>query len=406
MRARLQDWLTVAVLICSCELFVGILPAQQKAAAPQGIDALTAPIALYPDALIAQVLDASTNPAEVQDFSNWLKQNASLKGSELQEAASKANFDAAFIALSLFPDVIQMMAQKLDWTKQLGEAFKADAQGVSKSIQRLRQQAQAMGNLKTNEQQQVVTQKSSSGDQVIVIQPANPQVVYVPQYNPQVVYVQPAPPPPPPSSRCRRRGADWFHRRDHRWGSRAITTTITMTGLTHGIARRGRLRMPTTPRRCRTNDITTQRPCSNSDTTTPATCRISGRPITSRTPPNANRRHRRIRRSGRALRRARNRSRPPIRRNGRALRRARNRKPPRIRRSGRARRRARNRRQTRIGRKRQSAATSSSASGQSASQRSGRAAAGYESGSAARQESQRGNRSTGSEKSGGGARRR
>jgi len=117
----------VAVLICSCELFGGTLPAQQKkAAAPQGIDALTAPIALYPDALIAQILDASTNPAEVQDFSNWLKQNASLKGSELQEAASKANFDAAFIALSLFPDVIQMMAQKLDWTKQLGEAFKTD----------------------------------------------------------------------------------------------------------------------------------------------------------------------------------------------------------------------------------------------------------------------------------------
>src|SRR3954454_18742393 len=195
MKGRLQNWVTEAFLICSCELLVGILPAQQKPAAPQGIDALTAPIALYPDALIAQVLDASTNPAEVQEFSDWLKQNASLKGSELQEAASKANFDAAFIALSLFPDVIQMMAQKLDWTKQLGEAFKADAQGVSKSIQRLRQQAQAMGNLKTNEQQQVVTQKSSSGDQVIVIQPANPQVVYVPQYNPTVVYVKPAPPP-------------------------------------------------------------------------------------------------------------------------------------------------------------------------------------------------------------------
>src|SRR4051812_17111248 len=141
MRARLHSRLTITVLICS--LFVGSLPAQQKPAAPQGIDALTAPIALYPDALIAQVLDASTNPAEVQDFSNWLKQNAGLKGSELQEAASKANFDAAFIALALFPDVVHMMGGKLDWTKQLGEAFKADAQGVTKSIQHLRQQAQA-----------------------------------------------------------------------------------------------------------------------------------------------------------------------------------------------------------------------------------------------------------------------
>jgi uncharacterized protein DUF3300 len=202
MRTGLHSRLAAIVLICSFELFVGILSAQQQKAAtagasPQGIDALTGPIALYPDALVAQVLDAATNPAEVQEFGTWLKQNANLKGSELQEAASKAGFDAAFIALALFPDVIQMMAQKPDWTKQLGEAFKADAQAVSGSIQRLRQQAQAMGNLKTNEQQQVVTQKASSGEQVIVIQPANPQVVYVPQYNPQVVYAQPAPPPSP-----------------------------------------------------------------------------------------------------------------------------------------------------------------------------------------------------------------
>ena len=198
MTTRLRTGLQAIVLICLCELFPGTAVAGGP---PQGIDALTAPIALYPDALIAQVLDASTNPAEVQDFSAWLKQNANLKGSELQEAASKAGFDAAFIALALFPDVIQMMAQKLDWTKQLGEAFKADAQAVSRSIQSLRQQAQAMGNLKTSEQQQVLTQKSSSGEQVIVIQPANPQVVYVPQYNPTVVYVQPAPPPPPPSAK-------------------------------------------------------------------------------------------------------------------------------------------------------------------------------------------------------------
>jgi hypothetical protein len=172
-------------------------PSAGGRAAPQGIDALTGPIALYPDALVAQILDASTNPAEVQDFGNWLKQNPNLKGSEVQEAASKAGFDAAFIALALFPDVIRMMAQKPDWTKQLGEAFKTDAQAVSNSIQRLRQQAQAMGNLKTNQQQEIVTQKASSGEQVIVIQPANPQVVYVPQYNPQVVYVQSAPPPSP-----------------------------------------------------------------------------------------------------------------------------------------------------------------------------------------------------------------
>ena len=112
MRTRSYAWLMAIVLGCSSGLLVGSLGAQQKAAAPQGIDALTAPIALYPDALVAQVLDASTNPAEVQDFGNWLKQNTNLKGSEIQEAASKAGFDAAFIAMALFPDVIQMMAEE------------------------------------------------------------------------------------------------------------------------------------------------------------------------------------------------------------------------------------------------------------------------------------------------------
>ena len=155
-----------------------------------------------------------------------------------------------------------------------------------------------MGNLKTNEQQQVVTQKSSSGDQVIVIQPANPQVVYVPQYNPQVVYVQPAPPPPPPSS--------------HAAGAALVGFTA---GIIVGAAINNNNnyyagpyawhRPPgaapyaklTTPRRCSSNDITMRAPYRISDTTTPATCRISGRPITSRIPPSASRRHRVINRS-------------------------------------------------------------------------------------------------------------
>ncbi len=203
MKDRLCRWLP-ALLLLTGSLFAQLGRAAATAAPTgtpaQAIDSLTGPIALYPDALIAQILDASTNPAEVQDFGGWLKQHSNLKGSQLQEAASKAGFDAAFIALALFPDVVQMMAQKIDWTKQLGEAFKSNAKAVSDSIQRLRKQAQSLGNLKTNKQQEVVTQKASSGEQVIVIQPANPQVVYVPQYNPQVVYVQAAPPPPPPSA--------------------------------------------------------------------------------------------------------------------------------------------------------------------------------------------------------------
>ena len=162
---------------------------------PQQIDTLTGPIALYPDALIAQILTASTNFFELKSFAAWLEKSTALKGDALQDAAHAEGYDAAFVALAPFPQVVQMMAQKPDWTKQLGQAFTANKSAVFDSIQRLRAQAQAMGNLKSSSQQEVQTQTTSGGQQVIVIQPANPQVVYVPQYNPQVVYVQSAPPP-------------------------------------------------------------------------------------------------------------------------------------------------------------------------------------------------------------------
>jgi hypothetical protein len=168
---------------------------QQPAMSPQLIDNLTAPIALYPDALLAQIFVASTNFLELQSFSGWMAKNAKLTGSELQDAAYKEGFDASLVALAPFPQVVQMMIEKPDWTKQIGQAFTTNRDAVFDSIQRLRAQAQAKGNLKTNEQQEVQTQTTSGGQQVIVIQPANPQVVYVPQYNPQVVYVQSAPPP-------------------------------------------------------------------------------------------------------------------------------------------------------------------------------------------------------------------
>lgn len=175
--------------------------AQQQAAggstggmSPQMVDTLTGPIALYPDALVAQILTASTNFASLQKFSGWLGANNNLKGSELQDAAQQAGFDPSLVALAPFPQVIQMMVQKPDWTQQLGKAFSADKDAVFDSIQRLRAQAQAVGNLKSTPQQEVQTQTTSSGQQVIVVQPANPQVVYVPQYNPQTVYVSSPPP--------------------------------------------------------------------------------------------------------------------------------------------------------------------------------------------------------------------
>ena len=169
-------------------------PAAPGGASTAAIDGLTAPIALYPDALVAQILQASTDVATVQKFGGWMKSNASLKGGALQDAAQAAGFGACYIALAPFPQVVQMLVEKPDWTQQLGTAFTTNRTAVFDSIQRLRAAAQALGNLKTNEQQSVETQTTSSGTQVIVIQPANPQVIYVPVYT-QTVYVQPAPPP-------------------------------------------------------------------------------------------------------------------------------------------------------------------------------------------------------------------
>ena len=164
---------------------------------PEQLDKLLAPIALYPDALIGQILNCSLSPFQVSALSDWLSANSNLKGSEVQEAAQKDGFDPSFVALAIFPQVVNMMAQQLDWTKQLGQAFGSDRKGVFDSIQYLRKQAQDVGNLVTSPQQEVQTVTTDSGQQVIVIQPANPQVIYVPQYNPQVVYISPPPQPAP-----------------------------------------------------------------------------------------------------------------------------------------------------------------------------------------------------------------
>jgi hypothetical protein len=176
-------------------------PAPAKpSASDAALDTLTGPIALYPDALVAQILEASKDVAAVLKFAGWMKSNSALKGTELQDAAQKAGFAAPYIALAPFPQVVQMMVEKPDWTKQLGAAFTSDEQAVYQSIQRLRAAAMALGNLKTSPQQEVVTDTSSTGQTIILVQPANPQVVYVPVYNTQVVYVQQAPPPPAPSA--------------------------------------------------------------------------------------------------------------------------------------------------------------------------------------------------------------
>jgi uncharacterized protein DUF3300 len=153
------------------------------------LDRLLAPVALYPDQLLAQMLLCASRPAKVAALSEWMAANSTLKGSELQDAAVKSGFDQSFAALVVFPDVVGMMATEVDWTTRLGEAFAADRSSVFASIQRLRKKASDAGKLKSTPQQEVETKTTSGGEQVIVIEPANPQVVYVPQYNPQTVYV-------------------------------------------------------------------------------------------------------------------------------------------------------------------------------------------------------------------------
>jgi hypothetical protein len=155
------------------------------------LDAMLAPIALYPDQLLAQMLMSASNPGRIAALGEWLRSQGTLKGTELQNAASASGFPDSYVALVLFPDVVDYMAGRMDWTTKLGQAFAADRSAVFASIQRLRAKAKAAGNLKTTPQQQVETKTTSGGDQVIVIESSNPQVVYVPQYNPQVVYTQP-----------------------------------------------------------------------------------------------------------------------------------------------------------------------------------------------------------------------
>jgi hypothetical protein len=166
---------------------------------PDALEQLVAPIALYPDQLLGQVLAASVNSQEVLDGGNWLLQNQDLKGDQLDAAAQKAGFGPPMRALVQFPTVVDMMCQQIDWTRQLGAAFTSDQSSVLEAVQSLRAQAEKVGNLKSTPQQKVET-KTDNGKTVIEVQPAEPTVIYVPQYNPQVVYTTPPPPAPPPSS--------------------------------------------------------------------------------------------------------------------------------------------------------------------------------------------------------------
>lgn len=147
------------------------------------LEQLLAPIALYSDNLLAQVLMASTYPLEVVEAARWADQHTSLKGDALLDALDKERWDASVKALVQVPSVLKMMSDKLDWTQRLGDAFLAQEKDVMASVQRLRDRADTAGNLKSSPQQKVVHQQDT-----IVIEQASPEVIYVPAYNPTVVY--------------------------------------------------------------------------------------------------------------------------------------------------------------------------------------------------------------------------
>jgi hypothetical protein len=166
------------------------LLAQQPAASPfrpEELEQIAAPIALYPDPLLAQVLMAATYPLEVVQAARFVQANPGLTGDRLAEALQARRWDDSVKSLVTFPQVLGMMNDKLDWTQKLGDAFLEQQQDLMDAVQRLRARAQAQGTLATTPQQ-TVTIEAAAPQPIIQIEPANPQVIYVPTYNPSVVY--------------------------------------------------------------------------------------------------------------------------------------------------------------------------------------------------------------------------
>jgi hypothetical protein len=167
----------------------GQTPANQgeQFVSPEQLDSLVAPIALYPDPLVGQILAASTYPLQIVTAHRWVQQNSNLKGKSQVEAAGRLDWDPSIQALVAFPSVLQMMDRSLDWTTALGNAFLSQQADVMAAVQRMRMKARQSGTLQSNAQQQVQT-TTLEGQPAIVIQPADSQVMYVPSYDPTEVY--------------------------------------------------------------------------------------------------------------------------------------------------------------------------------------------------------------------------
>jgi hypothetical protein len=185
---RSTTWLHRARFLVALPLLLACAAwAQDKPFSKEQLDQLLAPIALYPDSLLSQVLMASTYPADVTDAVKWSKANPGQKGDAAVKAAESKGWDPSVASLVAFPQALAMMGEKPDWVQTLGDAFLAQPEDVMGSVQRLRAAAEKQGNLKSSEQQKVTVEPAPQ-QTVIKIEPAQPQVVYVPAYNPTVVY--------------------------------------------------------------------------------------------------------------------------------------------------------------------------------------------------------------------------
>lgn len=211
LSARLNGTLCASVLIVTvfCLLMTGGRGLAQDATAKLSeaqIEQLVAPVALHPDALVSQILMASTYPLEVVEAQRWVKANPGVTGDALENAMQKQSWDESVKSLTAFPQVLDMMNEQLSWTQQVGDAFLAQQEDVFTAIQTLRAKADAEGNLESTKEQKVTKQANSaqpaaapaggtsSGGAytpprtVYVIEPADPEIVYVPAYDPTVVY--------------------------------------------------------------------------------------------------------------------------------------------------------------------------------------------------------------------------
>jgi hypothetical protein len=181
----------VVTWACAAILLAPLVRAQDAAPTTsfkkEEIEQLVAPIALYPDALVAQILMASTYPLEIVQAARWSKANPNAKDKALEDAMQKQPWDPSVKSLAAFPQILAMLNDKLDMTQKLGDAFLGQQKEVMDAIQQLRAKAHAAGNLKSGKEQKVIVEQQN-GTTVIKIEPANPEVVYVPVYNPTVVY--------------------------------------------------------------------------------------------------------------------------------------------------------------------------------------------------------------------------